>query len=772
MPKYSSITWRVAFFGLLFFILAGCSGSDDNSSPAPTASTKATAILDISQSNTTATVNTPIAFQAVAGLQNGVKVTSYQWTFSDGQKKTGESVSASFQSPGQIDITLTATLDDGSVATTAGLVFVFSKSAASSNPFGISNDLGNVDGVAGVGVRDALTIAQAANGNISLPFASAQAGDIDLDGALTSRDVDLVMEAVLNGTSLPTAILSEFSYPGSVIAIVSPALLDPDAKVEVRVAGIATASPVRILLGYASFVVPSSVPVSTNPTSMEILVNGVVSATLGITIQQPIQAQTAPEQDIADFFNQSIAILQRQKQLMAVETADASAGTKSAINSLNDTGIALLTQGAAQLQALFAGSSSGHAFAVQFQQALYANGLAELRSQAASTLAQGLTTGSKAALTPDQICDVLIPSLCAIKKATALADKYAKLANNACSIASVGSLVFGAVLGPGDLAIAAGIVEVCVPIAAAAEFTSIAAMGVAPIEPKLKVSADPTMLTGGASSKVTASVDFLSLAGFCKDFGSEAFEAGAEKLLEARIANQIIQSNGAMKMLVKFFKQFGEHATEALLEQVKGITGTVLERSGLNDAIKEVAAKICGQASSGTAYVPASRVFKPLANDEGILQFTSAADGSANYYCAPPGPVFKSTVTLHGELQLCDADSKTGRPKPQTADVTITCGDGLVTIVMGDNGNALDDIFEVIINNETVLTSPGPVRSTSTNISLPRGRTVVTMRGLAAPDGIGTYFISFSGAQVVAGDPLTGTDLVPGATKQFTVEVP
>ena len=90
---------------------------------------------------------------------------------------------------------------------------------------------------------------------------------------------------------------------------------------------------------------------------------------------------------------------------------------------------------------------------------------------------------------------------------------------------------------------------------------------------------------------------------------------------------------------------------------------------------------------------------------------------------------------------------------------------------MGDNGSALDDIYEVVINGNTVLTSSSPVRSVSKVVTLPVGRTTVLMRGLAAPDGIGTYFISFSGARFVSGDALTGSDLTPGRTKQFVIEV-
>ena len=126
--------------------------------------------------------------------------------------------------------------------------------------------------------------------------------------------------------------------------------------------------------------------------------------------------------------------------------------------------------------------------------------------------------------------------------------------------------------------------------------------------------------------------------------------------------------------------------------------------------------------------------------------------------------MFKSTINLVGTQKLCGGEIGTDT-------VTMTCATSSVTITMGDNGSLLDDIFEVVVDGRTVLTSSVPVRSVSTTIALPKGRTEITIRGLAAPDGVGTYFISFSGASVVSGDALSGTDLVPGATKHFVIEV-
>jgi hypothetical protein len=142
---------------------------------------------------------------------------------------------------------------------------------------------------------------------------------------------------------------------------------------------------------------------------------------------------------------------------------------------------------------------------------------------------------------------------------------------------------------------------------------------------------------------------------------------------------------------------------------------------------------------------------------------TFPGDGTADYMCPTQGSSSADSVTFTVSLQLCD--------KTQEKTATVSCRSRPVTITMGDNGNLLDDIFEVKVEGQTVLTSSAPVTSISTTINLPVGDHGVQMVGRAAPDGVGTYFIQFSGATVIGGDPLSGSDLTPGVVKSFTIRV-
>ena len=124
--------------------------------------------------------------------------------------------------------------------------------------------------------------------------------------------------------------------------------------------------------------------------------------------------------------------------------------------------------------------------------------------------------------------------------------------------------------------------------------------------------------------------------------------------------------------------------------------------------------------------------------------------------------VLQMSASVYSQTRLTvDSKNKTVKVNCQTlANITIT---------IGDNGSLNDDIFEVRIDGETILTSSSPVRSVSTTIQIPIEDTWVQMIGRAAPDGIGTYYIRFSGASVIGGDHTSGYDLTPGKVKNFFI---
>ncbi len=98
---------------------------------------------------------------------------------------------------------------------------------------------------------------------------------------------------------------------------------------------------------------------------------------------------------------------------------------------------------------------------------------------------------------------------------------------------------------------------------------------------------------------------------------------------------------------------------------------------------------------------------------------------------------------------------------------------GEVKITVSDNGAAKDDAFALYVDGKyigTMYAIPGDYRDTY-DLDLSAGPHTASLRGVEAPDAIGTYSISFQGVQALAGDPRSGDDLVPGVQKYYTFAV-
>lgn len=98
---------------------------------------------------------------------------------------------------------------------------------------------------------------------------------------------------------------------------------------------------------------------------------------------------------------------------------------------------------------------------------------------------------------------------------------------------------------------------------------------------------------------------------------------------------------------------------------------------------------------------------------------------------------------------------------------------GNVYIDFGDNGPANDDTFGLYVDSILIHAMPQPTRHAGPfSIQLTPGTHYVTLRGITAPDDIGTYFISFGGSvSDVSGDALSEEDLTAGVEKHWTIEV-
>jgi PKD repeat protein len=102
---------------------------------------------------------------------------------------------------------------------------------------------------------------------------------------------------------------------------------------------------------------------------------------------------------------------------------------------------------------------------------------------------------------------------------------------------------------------------------------------------------------------------------------------------------------------------------------------------------------------------------------------------------------------------------------------TVISGSLLVTF--GDCGSVTDDTFALFVDGTLIHSMSSPAISVGPfEINLPEGPHNVVLRGITAPDEIGTYCIDFAGAiENVQGASTYGDDLTAGVEKHWVVTI-
>ncbi|RZS78102.1 PKD domain-containing protein [Pigmentiphaga kullae] len=754
-----------ALTGALVLTLAACGGDGAKPQEPPAASTKA--VIEAQAARSTASVGKSVDF-SVSAVTDGTKIDQYRWTFSDGQRATGQRVSASFGKAGPVTATVQAISGGQSVAEGSAAVVVVDAGNSPYAEFGIPSKIGNIAGNAKPGLVDAMRLGQYVGGLNTLDELQVARADINLDGTVDEADVALAMQAAAAGQELPSALLSTQAYPGAVVAMVSPALLNPEAQVAIKVDGVASPQVFRMLPGYASFLVPAGLARNAK-AQVVVSVNGAASETLALDLLAPLQPAVPAAQDVRAFFDRIDRLMQAQHDAIVAEPSGLSAQDAEQLRKVAAAGRSAFGNARLELERVLAGPN-GDTLAKVFQKALLANGMREFQAESQEVLgkvsANAAAGPMAAAVSPDQICDFVLPELCRLKKTADMLGEASSIASAACSAVTATIFIAGAVIpadGPAiEIGAVAAFVKFCVPISATLSVASTLGEIVKPIDPKLYLTVSPLSLKPGESALVKPEVAFIGLQHLCGMGASQGAGYLVKQIIGKRVVAGILRSNTAARTLADFFAKYAEDLYVKLLDGLADAAGNALDAAGVMGAIESFVTNRCAVVPAGRATMPANRVLMPLSADKGSYSFNS--DGTANYNCPSASPTSVGTATLEASWPMCDGLGK--------ATEIVGCSTSDVLITMGDNGSALDDIFEVIVAGQTVLTSSAPVRSVSASVPIPGGQTEVLMRGLAAPDGVGTYFITFSSnARVVGGDSLSGSDLTPGVTKRFIIEV-
>ena len=151
-------------------------------------------------------------------------------------------------------------------------------------------------------------------------------------------------------------------------------------------------------------------------------------------------------------------------------------------------------------------------------------------------------------------------------------------------------------------------------------------------------------------------------------------------------------------------------------------------------------------------------------------------------FAGPDGARLNATITSASESELVvivPQKAITGLVKvtvdgEESNGLTFTVDSGTVQITFGDNGAATDDTFALYVDGKLIHSMATPAYSVGPfTVTLTPGNHEAKLRGITAPDAIGTYYISISGdIQILTGDPMSGSDLTAGVEKSWLFKYP
>lgn len=735
-------------------------------------------LFDVKQNRTYGVIGTLFELSAVPPVDSS-PIIDYQWLLSDSRAFSGESIAVSFGEVGFFEATLTATSDSGELFTvTVGMV-VQDPNFNAPDLLGLPDLLGDINMDGEITLLDAHLAAKFVGHLNSLSLDQQDALDMDFSGDATFDDARLIAGAVLNGGTFPDQLLSGSGTPGAIVTLVSPALQNPADFIEIAIGGTAQRqSPNRPIMGYVNFIIPFTSTLG--PKDIQLFVNGSSVASYEFTVLEPVSMSLDPVAEVTELLDEVNSLLEINELLISQQL--------DAVLISDDTRTTLLAAAAAgrlqaapliaELQSL-ANAEGGGDLAAAFLLGANANGLQEYRARLKEFLAAFsgvISTASAsdqqldlfiaaAAISSDEICDNLLPAMCALKLSADLLDTSATIISTSCDIilaAGLAAVVFQGDFILLDTAFIGTWLSVCAPLEFTIDAAGLMTDLVSNIDANLGLSTSTNSPSESEPAIIKATLDVFAPT-ICQIVGAEGADR-AVKVLSQHLVNRMIMRKTTIRAMTKVFAKFNEDILVEFLGLLESAAGKVITKTGVDDAILDFAQPYCEGLFGQELIINGSRVMSGPVPNEGTLTFQ--ADGTAEYACPDPSgsSTPPPTVTITADKDICGV--------PQTKSVDLQCATRDVIITMGDNGTLNDDIYEVRLDGVTVLTSSSPVRSTSTTVELPVGSIHdIQMLGRAAPDGIGTYFISFSGAVVISGDATSGTDLVPGAVKNYTIEV-
>ena len=634
----------------------------------------------------TASVGTPVELGVKGVGASDVAIERFVWVFSDGQTRSGEQVSVRFAEAGVHDVTVSAMSGTDVVAQTTWAVAVFdAASGATPGLPGIPTVFGDVSLDGRFGPEDLDLAEQGVAGDTVLEFEAIAAGDLDLSGALDERDIALMQQALDRGAMLPSALLEEYAYPGGVVAVVSPALVDPDADIEVFVNAVASPKVTRSILGYATFVIPTLSTSQDTEHEVTVEANDVVVEQLRLLIKPaPPLPMRSPSDDVLAYLNELSRLVATQEEAGSAfleEVGELTENDAAILLSATKAAAIEIDSAIAELSAVL-NAEHGERFAELLQTALYANGIQAYRDTAENIAAQSTrsnlsaapsqpTSNPTAPLSLSIVCDVYVPSICFLKTTNdALVLLIDPTVTALCSIIQLASYFS---LNP---AVVAAVTKACTGTALALQLTKFLTSYVEHIEMAIALASDKAALKSGEVATISAAVEFSGHQTLCEDSpGGPNFVRDLAKLLVTKSVplanlNKIID------------KAAGKGAFLGILSSA---LGAVISLSKLDTLFVEVRGKLCDLVSGSEEFASGSsklladaREFNLESPNGGLLslQLDESRNYTGRFELACPvelagTALVTGKVSVKGKKHMCGVDTFDS--------VTVACGNVCVT---------------------------------------------------------------------------------------------
>ena len=610
----------------------------------------------------TASAGTPLALSVSSVGANEITIDRFDWEFSDGQMENGSEISVEFATAGLYTVVVRAMSGPEVIAETTAAIAVFDEAAGANPGFeGVPMIFGDVGQDGTFGPEDLALAEQGVAGIRELEPEAIEAGDLDLSGALDERDIELMAQALLLHEELPSTILDDFAYPAGVVAMVSPALMDPDEDITVYVDGVQSPQVMRAILGYATFVIPASLTAQDTEVAVDVKADGVVADSMTILLKRaPGKPAVSAKDDIRAFLEELSQVLASQESAGATfieQTGGLSPGDTAVLLGLATAAANELRAATDELEELL-NDEDGEELAELIRTLLYANGLAEFReSLRAPTPDGGLSDrafgpSGRSRLPAIDVCDV-VDWICLLKIASSKVIAVSGLVAKVCTIpfgevANTNSVGLP-IIGQGILKRFGIFCGVLMPVMTRTYIAVpiIVSHVVNAIELGMRLTSDKTALASTKeSATITAEITFAGLQNLC---GPGAAEVLFTVLKIRKIKNatrSLLKSARSLEFVKRILDKVKIDET---LMKIGTIVGAFSPQI-LEGAVKNLTTSFCDRLSAVSLGIMANaRKLRLYASAPPSLTFNT--DGTASLVC-PAG--FSGFLEVTGNKYMCD----------------------------------------------------------------------------------------------------------------------